>query len=111
MQILQQLKQQVESEESPFRAQLMREDIRRLETLVELAAQHADIEKFLKAGAMIGWTQGDLLTHQIKEPLDGFLRVLHGSERNGRPEGMECDVTAAWHAFSAARMERLVRCL
>jgi hypothetical protein len=103
MELIGRLEVLLRNEESLFRAQLLREDIARLNKLEALAKSAADAEAFRKAGLRIGWTQGDARTHEIREPLVRLLDAVYAS----RDE----EIVAAWEALHRARMEKLVGCL
>ena len=103
MQLISRLEALVGSEESLFRAQLLREDIARLRKLQALAKTAPDAEAFRKAGMRIGWTQGDARTHELREPLERLLDAVFASQ--------EEEILLAWEALHRARMERLVGCL
>ena len=111
MHLLAELEQRLETQDSPFRAQLLREDIARLRKLEALAREHPDLEGFAKAGLYIGWTQGDFRTHEIKEPLEALLAAFHTYETGGRSDDLDRDLRTAWAAFDRARMEKLLGCL
>lgn len=74
MTFIDELESRLTGEESMFRAQLLREDVSRLRRLIELADEHDDRDEFRKAGAYIGWTSGDMRTHE----LTGQLTPLAG---------------------------------
>src|SRR5512134_1956191 len=103
MELIGRLETLVGTEESLFRAQLLREDIARLRKLQELAKSAPDAEAFRKAGMRIGWTQGDARTHELREPLVRLLDAVYASQ--------EEEILLAWEALHRARMERLVGCL
>ncbi len=105
------LEQRVESEESLFRAQLLREDIARLRRLEAMAREHADLESFAKDGLYIGWTQGDFRTHELVEPIQALLAAFHAYETGGRSGAQDQALRAAWEAFDRQRMEKLLGCL
>ena len=96
------------SEESLFRAQLLREDVARLRKLQALAAGAPDRAAFVKSGMRIGWTQGDARTHELREPLERLLDAVYEFERGA---GQEDIIEKAWDALHRARMEKLVGCL
>jgi hypothetical protein len=98
-------------EESYFRAQLLREDLARLERLQELAATEPDLAAFKKAGLMIGWTPGDTRTWELRATLDPLLEAFYASATGGGSADADGRLLAAWEAFDAERMERLVGCL
>jgi len=111
MKLVDDLERALAGEESLFRAQLLREDLGRLRKLQELAKSSPDRVAFLKAGARIGWTQGDARTHELREPLDKFLEEVLGYETGDRSAARESRVSAAWHELHRTRMERLLGCL
>lgn len=98
-------------EESMFRAQLLREDVARLRKLVALAEEHPDFEAFAKAGTYIGWTSGDMRTHELKDRLDPLLEAMHAWATGGRTDEQDEAVRAAWDAFHMERLRKLVHCL
>ncbi len=105
------LERDLRSEESYFRAQLLREDVARLEHLQELSATAPDVEAFKKAGLMIGWTPGDTRTWELRSALDPLLEAFYASAAHGGGADADRRLLAAWEAFDAQRMERLLGCL
>lgn len=103
MQIIESLERALAGEESPFRAQLLREDIARLRRLAELARQSGDAESFRKAGMRIGWTPGDARTAELAEPLGLLLDAVY--------EKQDARIVDAWNSLHRLRMERLLGCL
>jgi hypothetical protein len=91
------------SEESPFRAQLLREEVARLRKLEALKASCADLASFVAAGSRIGWTPGDARTHELVDALMPFLQAVHESD--------EAATVERWNALYRLRMERLLGCL
>jgi len=98
-------------EESPFRAQLLREDVERLRRLQALAHSAPDLAHFRKAGMRVGWTQGDLRTLELRAPLEALLEAIHAYETGATGADREERVEAAWRELHRTRMERLVGCL
>ena len=111
MQILDELRAGLEREQSLFQAQLMREDIARLEKLVTLAGQSEDVATFKQSGTHIGWTQNDLMTHMIAEPLGDLLDGVFAYCTEGAREAHDRSVRAAWLDFCKVRNEKLIKCL
>lgn len=103
MRLVAELERAIETEQSLFRAQLLREDIARLRKLEELRRTLPDFEAFEKAGMRLGWTQGDARTQELREPLQQLLREIY--------DGSEARITPAWNELHRARMERLLGCL
>lgn len=111
MRLLQDLERLLADEQSLFRAQLLREDIARLRKLHELAHAAQDLAGFIKAGMLIGWTQGNARTHELREPLEQLLEAVYAFERGLPDAEQEARIVEAWHSFHRLRMERLLGCL
>ena len=111
MDLLARLEADSRSEESYFRAQLLREDIARLKRLRELAAVAPNVDAFKKEGLMIGWTLGDSRTWELKATLDPLLEAFYAEATCGAAADADGSLLAAWRAFDAHRMERLAGCL
>lgn len=94
-----------------FRAQLLREDVARLRQLAELAEQNGDREEFRKAGAYIGWTNGDMRTHELMDKLGPLLDAMYDWQRGGRSVDGEQALRDAWDEFHVERMRKLLHCL
>jgi hypothetical protein len=111
MDLLARLEADLRSEESYFRAQLLREDVARLERLQELAAAAPNVNAFKKEGLMIGWTPGDTRSWELKATLDPLLEAFYATATRGAGADAEGRLLTAWRAFDAQRMEWLVGCL
>ena len=111
MHLVDEMKRQLEAEESMFRAQLLREDIGRLQKLGAMAQRHETSGSFAKEGLYVGWTQGDLRTHELREPIAALLAAIYAYETGGRSDQQDRSVRAAWQAFDRERMEKLLGCL
>lgn len=111
MRLLDLLQQRINEEQSPFRAQLLREDMARLERLRELARTAQDLAAFKRAGMRIGWTPGDLRTHEIRAPLEQLLEAVYVSATQPADRDQDARLLEAWVELYRVRMERLVGCL
>lgn len=111
MRLIETLNRQASIEESPFRAQLLREDVVRLKKLQELAKSGCDLAAFKTTGMRIGWTQGDTRTHELRAPLEGLFEVIFRYEAGEASESMEAAIEESWLALHRLRLERLVGCL
>ena len=111
MRLLETLRRLAAEEPSPFRAQLLREDVERLCRLRELARSVPDLAALRKAGMRVGWTQGDLRTHELRAPLESLLDAVHAYETGTAGADAEDRIDAAWGDLHRTRMERLVGCL
>ena len=111
MDLAHELERRAAAEESPFRAQLMREDAARARRLALLARSTPDAAAFLEQGSRLGWTQGDARTAELSAALQPFLEAVHQVEAQGAGAEGEARVLAAWLALWRLRMERLIGCL
>lgn len=111
MDFIDELEALLKGEESMFRAQLLREDVARLRFLVELADRHGDREEYRRSGAYIGWTKGDMRTHELMPQLRLLLDAVYDWQRGGKEPASEQAVRAAWDAFHVERMRKLLHCL
>jgi len=109
--LIEELERRVVQEESLFRAQLLREDIARLKKLQELAGAAADLAAYKRASLRIGWTQGDLRTHELRAPLEPLLEAVYAYETGTRGIEQETRIYDAWLELHRVRMERLLGCL
>ena len=105
------LKESSASEESYFRRYLAEEDVKRIEQLLAMARSGIGREQFLKDGMYIGWTQGDMTTHRVKEEIAALLEAIFIACSADAGDGADAAVDAAWAAFADARLKRLIHCL
>jgi len=111
MRLIEELERKLDEEHSLFRAQLLREDIGRLNRLRELARSAGDLAAFRKASLRLGWTQGDLRTQELRAPLEVLGDAVYAYETGAGEGGQETRIIEAWTELHRTRMERLVGCL
>ena len=114
MRLMEKLEHRLNVEESFFQTHLLREDIARLTRMRELARAAADATAFTKTAYRLGWTAGDLRTHEIQEPLAALANAVYAYERDAsdaRDAEQEARIEQAWEMLHRVRMERLVGCL
>ena len=111
MQLIDTLHDCLAHESSMFHAQLLREDIGRLERLESLAANTGSFEAFRDAARRLGWTQGDARTQELAEPLDALLDAVYAARNGSVDAAQDARIEAAWRALYRMRLERLVGCL
>ena len=111
MHLIEELERRIAEEQSLFRAQLLREDLARLSKLRELARSAADAATYGKNAFLLGWTPGNLRTHELRAPLDVLLGAVYAYETGTTGDEQEARIVAAWHELHRVRMERLVGCL
>ncbi len=98
-------------ETSMFAAQLLKEDIKRLEQVEQLAQSGADFANFRKQAMLLGWTSGDLRTFELNPELGAFLKIAF--EATAQPDNgqLRHSLNNAWDALHKRRMDVLVGCL
>jgi hypothetical protein len=111
MRLIEELERRIAQEQSLFRAQLLREDLVRLNKLRALASATADIALYEKAALRVGWTAGELRTHELRPQLDALVDAVHAYETGTTGDVQEARIVEAWHAMHRVRMERLAGCL
>lgn len=111
MRLAQELRRILAEEGSPFRAQLLREDLGRLDRLRELARSSGGIDAFREQGNRVGWTQGDARTAELAPALEPFLTALYEYETGQQQPDIEERLLDRWLELNHLRMERLVGCL
>jgi hypothetical protein len=111
MQLIETLRRRASEEQSLFRAQLLREDVARLEKLRQLAGAMPDLSAFKAAGMRIGWTQGDARTQELRAPLERLLELVHKYATASLDPDAERALEEAWLELHRCRMERLLGCL
>ena len=118
MRLIRELERKLETEQSYFQAHLLREDVARLARMRDLARDVADAVTFRKAALRLGWTAGDLRTHEIREPLEMLADAIYsyvttaGAADEGTSDGgLEARIGQAWLILHRVCMERLMGCL
>jgi hypothetical protein len=111
MRLIEELERYIGEEQSLFRAQLLREDLVRVNRLRQLARAATDATGYKKQALRLGWTPGDLRTHELRAPLDDLLDAVYAYESGTIGDEQEDRITTAWHALHRFRIERLVGCL
>ncbi|NNC36426.1 MAG: hypothetical protein HKO02_03135 [Hyphomonadaceae bacterium] len=95
--------------------QLAKEDLKRVQTLRELAHSSDNLAAMQKSGLYIGWTKGDFRTHELKDPLNAIMEIIYTVENDkpGPEDRAELDakIMDIWAAFHTLRLKTLVHCL
>ncbi|MDE1923596.1 MAG: hypothetical protein KGI55_09235 [Gammaproteobacteria bacterium] len=103
MKLSDELRQRLAAEKSFFRAQLLREDIARVETLEALAHSTPEIDAYRRAGRRLGWTPMDARTGELGAALDALIDAVRDEDGTR--------ALAAWIDITRIRLERMVGCL
>ena len=111
MKLLDELRQTADRLDSVFQAQLMREDIVRIQKLADMARTSDTYEQFEKAGLYLGWTQGDMRTFELTADLKPFLKAVHSAVNEEPSPEHDLLVRETWIAFNKVRMAKLIGCL
>lgn len=111
MRLIATLEDAIAREDSMFRAQLMKEDVTRLQKLQTLAVSAGSLERFENEGMFIGWTQDDMRTHVISDAVKALLSDVYAYVHGAKSEADEKALEASWSTFNNERMEKLIKCL
>ncbi len=111
MSLIDQLERAIDNEESYFRAQLLREDVARLNKLREIARAAVTEESFLHDGFYLDWTPSGLRNADLKPTLEPLLKTFFAAEWTPQDPNHEGRLLRAWQAFDRQRMDLLVGCL
>ena len=112
MQLLEDMRAALQNEKSMFAAQLLREDISRLERILALAKAQSDPSAFAKQAMVLGWTANDMRTFELNPELAAFLDIAYRHVHRGTSgEPDNPDIDHAWAALHKRRIDLLVGCL
>jgi len=111
MLLLKHLESVSEKHESYVQRQLAKEDLERVAKLRDIARAHKELQSLKKEALFIGWTNGDLRTHELSEPLHVLIQAVHDFETNGGGEEYDAAIMTAWTVFHGLRMKILIHCL
>lgn len=96
---------------SYFQQFLAKEDLVRINRLLEIAKAAENLANFLKDGIFIGWTKDDLRTHELKPALEPLLSKIFEYEKGAKSEVSDAQILQLWHEFHALRLKTLLHCL
>jgi hypothetical protein len=111
MRLLETLERLCAAEESLFRRQLLTEDLARLRRVQVLAREAQDRHGFIEAGMLVGWTQGNARTQELREPLRELLEAIYAFEHSQRDDTQEARIAECWESLHRTRMQKLLGCL
>ena len=111
MRLIENLQRRLAAEQSVLQMQILREDIVRLGKMRELALTATDATAFQQTALRLGWTAGDLRTHEIRDPLQALAGALYDYEAGAQSAEQEDRIEQAWVFLHRVRMERLMGCL
>lgn len=111
MQLIDELEERARLEESPFRAQMLREDIVRLRRLDEIVRSVPDPDACRRAARRLGWTAQDARTHELAEPLDRLVDAMRRSQFDAAGDADDAEIRGAWLELTRLRLETMVGCL
>lgn len=111
MELIRFLEEAAGNSASYFQQFLAKEDLARVEKLVEMARTSENCPSFLKDGIFIGWTKDDLHTHELKPALEPLLAKIFEYENGCNSSASEAQIMQLWHEFHALRLKTLLHCL
>ena len=74
-------------------------------------ARYRDLPSLKKEALFIGWTNGDLRTHELSEPLHALIQAVHDFETQGPGDEYDAAIMTAWTEFHGLRLKILIHCL
>ncbi len=110
MQLIDELEGRIRVEQSPFRAQMLREDIVRLRKLEEVVRSTPDADACRRSARRLGWTALDARTHELAAPLDRLVDAVRQSQSAGTGT-YDDEIRDAWLELVRLRIETMVGCL
>lgn len=113
MRLIETLRTSVAEDDSPFRAQVMREDIERINALRHAALELSDATALRRTAMDTAWTTTQARTNELSpqiEALSDAIFALESAGDNGT-DAMETAVERSWLALHQQRLERMVGCL
>ena len=112
MRLIETLEQTIRSEDSPFRAQLLREDVQRIGALRDAAGTAPDENHLVEHALQLNWTASSERTQELAEPIGSLSRAVFQLVRHEAPDdAMQTQVERAWLELHQLRLERMVGCL
>ena len=111
MRLIEELQQRAAIEASPFRAQMLREDIGRLLRLEEITRSDPDLDACRRAARRLGWTTLDARTDELAVPLNRLVNAVHRSQHAAEAGPCDSEIFDAWLELTRLRIERMVGCL
>ena len=111
MKLIDHLKSVISRNEGIVQTQLAREDLERVEKLRELAQTATDYAIMEKEGLYIGWTKGDIRTHELSDPIKALMHAVYDYENGGDKTVLDERIMEIWAAFHTLRLKVLVHCL
>lgn len=112
MRLIDTLEQTIRTEDSPFRAQLLREDVQRIGTLREAARTARDANHLIEQALQLNWTASAERTQELAEQISTLSRAVFELERHEAPDdAMQTTVERTWLELHRLRLERMVGCL
>ena len=111
MQLIQTLNNIINGDAGYVQTQLAKEDLKRLEKLQELAKSCENEAEMQKQGLYIGWTNGDIRTHELAVPLKQLIKAIYAYENGEKTAELDDKITNIWVNFHQLRLKVLIHCL
>jgi hypothetical protein len=112
MRLIDTLEQTIASEDSPFRAQLLREDVKRIGELSDAAHTARDANHLAEQALQLNWTASAERTQELAEPVGRLSHAVFALVQQSDPsDALQTEVERAWLELHRTRLERMVGCL
>ncbi len=111
MKLIRALETVINEGDSFIQIHLAKEDLARVKKLCELAKTAQTPQEMEKDGLYIGWTQGDIRTHELADDLKPLIRAIYDFEKLDGPAEIDDRIMKYWANFHTNRLKTLVHCL
>ncbi len=111
MQLVKTLNNIISGDAGYVQTQLAKEDLARVKKLQELAKTCQNEAEMIKQGLYIGWTNGDIRTHELATPLKQLIKAIYSYENGQASESLDQKIMDIWAGFHKLRLKTLIHCL
>ena len=113
MRLIETLQTSIAGDDSPFRAQLMREDITRLNELCQAAQELNSADALRKVAMQSNWTATQARTDELATEVHALSdAIFQWVSANGQPtDPQESAIEQCWLKLHHQRLETMIGCL
>jgi hypothetical protein len=113
MRLIETLQASIAGDDSPFRAQLMREDITRINELREAASELSSTDALRNVAIKLSWTATEARTNELAAHVHALSDAIfdHVSAAEQATDQQESAVEQCWLQLHHQRLETMIGCL